>query len=136
MTPTLEIRESGIAAGLGWALAVWSGAFALNTVLAADRLTSPQWQALMTVPGGKWFWTVLFGGAGITLAIGLTRTWYWVRALGLGLIGGGCFGIAAFYMLAPLFHVGPITLGYWPWLIPVGLGIVGAVVNWRPIPWF
>lgn len=117
-------------------MAVWALGFAVNIFFAADHLTSPQWQALMTVPGGKWFWTAVFGGAAVALACGLVRVRYRLRALGLALIGGGCLGIAVFYILAPVFHLGPITLGYWPWFIPAGLGIVGAIVNWWPILWF
>lgn len=131
------IRESGIAALLGWAFTIWCLLFALNTMLVADHLTSPQWVSLMTVPGGKWFWTGLFGGTAAILAIGLWMPLgYRTRAIGFGLIPAGCGGIAMFYLIAPLFHLGPITLGYWPWFVPAGFGVLGAIVNWWPIPWF
>lgn len=129
-------RESGIAAVIAWVMAAWALGFALNTTLVADRLTSPQWLALMTVPGGKWFWAGLFGIAAVILAAGMHTTRYHWRAVGLALIGAGCSGIAVFYLIAPLFHLGPITLGYWPWFVPAGVGLLGAVVNWRPILWF
>ena len=130
------IRDSGVAAAIGWAMTAWAALFALNTVLVADHLTSPQWRSLMTVPGGKWFWTGVFGAGAINLAIGLVARRYGVRGTGFALIGAGCFLIAVFYLIAPLFRLGPITLGYWPWLVPVALGMLGAIVNWRPIEWF
>lgn len=132
----MTIRESGIVAGISWAIAVWAMGFAVNIFLAADLLTSPQWQSLMTVPGGKWFWIALFGGAGITLVTGLVNERYLVRGVGLCLIGLGCFAIGGWYMIAPFFDLGPVTFGYWPWFLGVGIGLLGAVANWRPHEWF
>lgn len=132
----MTIRESGAACVIGWAMAVWAGGFATNTVIAAGHLTSPQWVSLMTVPGGKYFWTAAFGGAALALAFGLLRTNYKARGAGFGLAGLGCLGIAVFYLVAPLFHAGPITLGYWPWFVPAGVGVVGVITNWWPIEWF
>lgn len=132
----MTLRESGFVAIIEWTLVAWALGFAINTVLAADYLTSPQWRSLMTVPGGKWFWTILFGGAALTLAAGMLRPGYILRGIGCALGGIGCAGIAVFYIIAPLFHLGPITLGYWPWFLGIGLGILGAVVNWWPIQWF
>jgi hypothetical protein len=132
----VTIRESGVTAGIGWALAAWSIAFAINLILVADKLTSPQWTALMTVPGGKWLWFGLFGAAGATLLHGLIATKYRVRGVGMALVAVGCFGIGVFYIVAPLFRLGPITLGYWPWFLGVGIGVLGAVANWRPLEWF
>lgn len=132
----MTIRESGVLAGICWVMAFWSLSFAINTVLVAHRLTSPQWTALMTVPGGKWFWAILFGAAALILATGVRRTIYKLRAIGLALIGMGCLGIGLFYIVAPMFHLGPITLGYWPWFLGVAIGLLGAVANWRPIQWF
>lgn len=117
-------------------MAVWAAGFATNTVLAADYLTSPQWVSLMTVPGGKYFWTAVFGGAAASLAYGLLRNNYVARGAGFGLTGLGCLGISVFYLVAPLFHAGPITLGYWPWFVPASMGVVGAITNWWPIEWF
>lgn len=132
----MTIRESGIAAGLAWVGAFWAAAFAINTMAVADRLTSPQWISLMTVPGGKWLWVTIFGGAATILTAGLLLNRYRVRAVGFGVVGVGCLGIATFYLIAPLFHLGPITLGYWPWFIPAGVGMLGAITNWWPIEWF
>jgi hypothetical protein len=128
-------RESGLFALIGWFTAVWSLGFAINVVLAADYLTSPQWRSLMTVPGGKWFWTALFGSAGILLLIGLLGTHYRLRACGFALSGAGCGFVAVFYLIAPLFHLGPITFGYWPWFLGVGIGLLFSVMNWSPIQW-
>ena len=97
----MKFRESGIAAGVAWAIAIWALGFAANTVLAADYLTSPQWRSLMTVPGGKWFWTAMFGLAGVVLITGLIDTNYLLRGIGLGLVGLGCGGIAVFYIRTP-----------------------------------
>ncbi len=132
----MTIRESGIVAGIEWAIVAWALGFAINTAVAADYLTSPQWRSLMTVPGGKWFWTILFGGGALILAIGLLRPWYFTRGIGLALGALGCAGIAVFYIIAPLFNLGPITLGYWPWFLGIGVGLLGAVANWWPIQWF
>lgn len=132
----MNIRESGLFAGLAWAMSAWASGFALTTLFTADRLTSPQWRALMTIPGGKFFWVTLFGAAAIILIAGLLTHHYKSRGTGLALIGVGCFGIAVFYLVAPLFHLGPITLGYWPWFLGVGLGTFGAIANWWPIEWF
>lgn len=132
----MTIRESGVTAWVSWAMAAWSIGFAINVILTADHLTSPQWQSLMTVPGGKWFWTGLFGGAGITLLAGMVDGCYRVRATGLALIGAGCCGIGVFYIVAPLFHLGPITLGYWPWFLGTGIGALGAIANWSDLEWF
>ena len=132
----MTIRESGVVTGISWAMAVWALGFAVNIFFAADRLTSPQWQALMTVPGGKWFWITVFAGAGVTLVSGLVDTCYRARAIGLGIVGLGCGGIATFYMLAPFFNLGPVTFGYWPWFLGVGVGIMGAIANWWPLEWF
>lgn len=139
MTTTVTqpvIRESGIATGLTWVGLFWALGFALNTVLVADQLTSPQWISLMTVPGGKWFWGGLFGGAAIVTLIGILRVDYRARAVGFAMIAVGGLGIATFYVIAPVFHAGVITLGYWPWFVPAGFSVVAAIVNWWPITWF
>lgn len=130
------IRESGFFSGVAWVMSVWSAAFALNTALVADSLTSPQWRSLMTVPGGKWFWVGLFAVAGISITYGMIRNRYRFRAVGFALIGLGCAAVAVFYLIAPLFHLGPTTLGHWPWLLGIGIGLFGFVVNWWPIEWF
>lgn len=132
----MTIRESGIATIIGWVFAVWALGFGTNTVLIADRVTSPQWRSLMTVPGGKWFWFGLFAAAGITLICGILTTRYRLRAAGFTLTAAGCFAIAAFYVVAPIFHLGPITLGYWPWFLGIGIGTLGAIVNLKAIAWF
>lgn len=136
MLPNLPLRESGFLGGVAWFMAVWAGGFALNTALVADQLTSPQWRSLMTVPGGKWFWVAVFGLAAAALGIGLIANRYRLRAIGLGLIGLGCGSVMVFYILAPWFNLGPTTLGHWPWVLGVGIGVFGFVVNWWPIPWF
>lgn len=132
----MTIRESGLSAAIACLAMLWSAGFAVNTALVADQLTSPQWISLMTVPGGKWFWITVFGGAATVMCAGLTRRSYLLRGVGFGLIGAGCLGIAMFYWVAPWFHLGPVTLGYWSWFLGVGIGIGGAVVNWWPIQWF
>jgi hypothetical protein len=132
----MPIRESGVATGCAWGLAVWAAGFAANIGWAGDKITSTQWQYLMSVPGGKWFWAGMFGVGALILVIGLITRRYTLRAAGLLIAALGCLLISGYYIVAPLLERGLITLGWWPWL---GFGFVylfSAVVNWRPILWF
>ena len=63
----------------------------------------------------------------------LLRTRYRLCGIGLAGIGAGSSGIAVFYLVAPIFDLGPITLGYWPWFVPAGLALVFAIANSWPL---
>lgn len=129
-------RESGIVAGLGWALAMWACWFTFDVAWRGMKVTSPQWRYLMSVPGHQWAWAAVFGTAALLLTLGMATRRYAARAAGLAIMGFGCGSIAAFYACAPLIDPGLTTLGYHPWLISAGLMLLGAVINWRPVAWF
>lgn len=130
------IRESGIAAGVGWVLTTWAGWFTTDLVWRADQITSRQWLYLMSVPGHQWSWAGLFGSGVMLLVLGLVGTRYRLRAAGFALIAVGTGLIAGFYLAAPFIDPGLTTLGYHPWLLSMVVMLFCAVVNWRPVSWF
>jgi hypothetical protein len=129
------IRESRLGKAIVAGIAVWSLWFAFDVARIGARVTSKQWQYLMEVPAGRWFWAVAFGiGAAITL-LGLVYERYIVSAIGLFFIGSSCSLIAAFYLLAPLIDEGLLTLGYNPWFFPAAFAYIFAALIGRPTLW-
>lgn len=130
------IRESHMGRGLFGFL---SGAWMLFAVLCAwlgDDVTSRQWVYLMGVPGGNWFWSIVFCGGALAGLLGVTTHLYRLTAAGLFVDGLACLLIASFYVFAPLIDPGMITLGYVVWFITAVLSFFAAVVSWAPIRWF
>jgi hypothetical protein len=132
----MTIRESGLATGIGWAVALWACLYTIDLAARADQVTSKQWQYLMSVPGGQWSWTALFGMGGLLLLVGMLTRLYRLRAVGCAILGTGALTIAAFYWCAPTIDPGLTTLGYHPWYAWGIVLMFCAAVNWRPVAWF
>lgn len=129
------LRESRILTAALWILSSWSLLFAVLLAWLGDKVTSRQWLYLLSVPGHKWFWAVLFGSAAVMVLWGLTRGGYGWRGAGLFLAAVGCTIIAGFYLFSPLIDPGLLTLGYIPWFPGAGFLAWLAAINWRPTPW-
>lgn len=134
--PQLIIRDSTLGRALYTAIGAWAVAFALVCTFIGDIVTSKQWTYLMGVPGGKWFWSVLFGVAAFVVLAGVVWNSTLAIALGLFVIGSGCGLITAFYLLAPLIDPGLLTLGYMPWALCAAIAYPCAVTAWKPLTWF
>lgn len=130
------IRETSVAASVGWFLCGWSFTFCAALAYWADNITSRQWLYLMGVPGHQWTWVTIYGVAAWVLLVGMVFRRYRIRAAGLLIMGTGCTLIFFFYLFAPLIDPGLVTLGSFPWAIAAGLMYVGAAINWSPSLWF
>lgn len=130
------LRESTLARGVFWATSVWALMFGVACGWFGDKVTSRQWQYLMTIPGGKWLWFSVFAGAAAVAILGLVTRRHAATAIGLCLSGGGSLLIAGFYTLAPIFDRGLLTLGAFPWALCAGVSFVCAAMEGRPVRWY
>lgn len=114
----------------------WGMGFTIDLVARADKVTSRQWQYLMSVPGQQWAWVSVFGTATALLIAGQLARAHRLCAAGCAIAGFGAGMIGVFYMAAPVIDPGLTTLGYWPWLLTMFVMLVAAVINWKPAKWF
>lgn len=117
-------------AAANWFLTIMALVFAVFMAWQGDKLTSKQWEYLMTVPGGKWSWAVVYGTLGAFCMWGLIRRNAGHVASGLFGIGLFCGFVAVCYILAPLQDSSLRTGGWWPWIVSAaayfGVGSVNA----------
>lgn len=109
--------------------------FALDIMRIGDVVTSRQWQYLMSVPGHKYAWTIIFFTAGVCTLLGEARAKYRLAAFGLLLMGASALGIATFYYLGPFLNADFLTLGYWTWVINSVVMLAMFAVNWTDKEW-
>ena len=130
------VRDTHLGRAVFAIIAAWACWFAIDVIRIGDKVTSKQWQYLMEVPLGKWFWLIIFGLAGVTTLFGLATRAHRVTAAGLFFIGGACLLIAGFYLIAPLIDPGLLTLGYNAWAFPAGAAFLCAALSWTDATWF
>jgi hypothetical protein len=130
-----KVRESTPMRTIGVFFSIWSILFALDIFYNGSKITSPQWQYLMSVPGHHVTWAALFASAGVFLLSGVVLRKFRLASLGFFLDGIGAAAIAVFYVFAPFADPGLRTLGYWPWIISGSMALYGAAVNWSDKKW-
>jgi hypothetical protein len=116
-------------------LTLWALLFTVSVAWIGEQVTSKQWQYLMSIPGHKWTWAVIFGIAGLIATIGLTTTAYRFIATGLIIEGFACLSICVFYIFAPLIGDSLITLGWLPWLLCSGIAFYFGAINQSAREW-
>ena len=121
----------------GYLIAAWSILFGISCGILGDRVNSLQWQYLMSIPGGKWFWATVFVTPGVASVYGLWRKKYICVAIGMCSTGSFCLLIAALYFLQPLLDSDSqiITLGSWPWILSAISGIGVGAMNRNDDEW-
>lgn len=129
------LRESQPARAIGHFAGVWALLFSVSVMLMGDKLTSKQWQYLMSFPGGKWFWGICFLTAGCLTLYGLSTESYKMVGVGCFISGSLCTAIALFYALAPIVGPNLLTLGSWPWAFAAVILWGGTAVNWSGRSW-
>lgn len=115
------MTESSVVRSLSWGCVYWSLGTALLLGILGDVLTSKQWVYLLSIPGGKWTWALMFGTAGLLACVGL---WTHRRVLvttGLFLSGTWCLCVVLFYLVAPFYDTTLFNLGFCPWC---GMGVL------------
>lgn len=131
----MATRETSPVRWAGFFINCWAVAFALGCAVIGDKVTSTQWKYLMSIPGGKWTWAIVFAASGVLGLCGLVRKRYGLTVIGAGGVGFSCLGIAVFYIMAPFFLDNLLTLGFMPWLGFGGVAIGVGAMNRNDREW-
>lgn len=118
-------------ANVNWFLLMMSLLFSGFIGWQGNALTSKQWIYLMTVPGGKWSWTIAFGVPAILGMYCQLRSHGVNVSAALSAIGVFSAFVSVCYILAPLQDTSLKTGGWWPWIIASAAYLYAGAVNLR-----